>query len=171
LGYEGNYFVTDYSLDKPIEVSAYSLGTKPFESTIFNKKQIDINWNAEQFAQNMGFSSKNVLFTKKIGNKSMLVAMYENYECSPAMILSVLTPFNSSFPNIEFRIWKLGENKDIKNLIDKNSADVSTGKGDPCDWYDIIKAEADKIYDGTYSAEVTTNIETASQMADSLIIK
>jgi len=171
LGFEGNYFVGDNYANEPINIGAYSAGTKLLEQTIFNNKQVNINWTAEQFAQNMGFSSRNVLFTKKLGNKSMLVAVYENYECSPGIIVSVLTPFNSSFPNVDFRVWKLGENKDVKNLIDKHNADYSAGKADPCDWYDIIKAEADKIYNGTYSAEASQNIKTATQMAESIISK
>jgi len=165
----GKYFtldVTESNIKSPFRFSTYSNDFQSFEGVVFNKKQIDVNWDSSQFASNMGIARDDVFFVKKLDNKSLLVAIYENYECSPYMNLVVLVPLSKNYPNLEITI----QSSDIDKKLLKEYENKEIEKtGASCNMKEGLGAVAQNILDEEYP-DLNNKIETARLIADSVNI-
>ncbi|MFA6255195.1 MAG: hypothetical protein WC675_04185 [Patescibacteria group bacterium] len=146
----------------------YSKDFEEYEGSILNKKSVDVNWTTSQFAANMGVGDiADILFTKKLSEKSMLVALYESPECSPMMRLVILTPFSEAYPNFEISISTSAMQNDP--IIKAEEAQQAAQYGAACNLRAGYQKVAAKILANTYSEEMNKNIETARLIADSLV--
>lgn len=169
---KGNYFSNPgeeqlqlFDPEKIFAFWSYSQDYQPFGFVILNNSKINVNWNRSEFVKNMNIQDRSLLFVKKLNDKSVLVALYEDYECSPTMNLKVLVPLNVNYPNFEIQIgYHFEEDPSVKDFIkqaEKNQADA-------CDMHDVYKKIADKINDGTYSDKLNEYINTAKMIAETI---
>jgi len=156
-----NYF----DPDKVFDFNIFSKDYRPYEVFALNNKKVDVNWSTSEFVSNMGIDPAAILFTKKLSEKSMLVAIYQSPECSPGMSLEVITPLTNEYPNFEIIISdpEFGNDPILKAYEDEQIAKTGVG----CDMLGGYQKVAEKILNGEYP-KLKQYIETARQIADSL---
>ena len=165
---DGKNGITYFDPDNAFDFSAYSNSYKAYSLSVLNKMKINPNWNANQFITNMGLSveANRILFVKKMNNKSVLLGQYLNDECSPNFRLSVVTPLNSQYPNLEITIAAVNNETDstVLSYLNQSKSDSS----DVCDLLVPYQSVAKKIQDNTYSKKLTDQIRIAGLIANSL---
>ncbi|MFH0912477.1 MAG: hypothetical protein V1807_02365 [Patescibacteria group bacterium] len=157
--------------NKAFTFEIYSQDYQNGLGTVITKK-INVNWSATELEANVGTRAMQILFTKKLSSKSMLLGMYASPECSPSIRISVVTPLDvAGFPNLFIYIDKPEFWKDpivVNYSKSINPEDPSTG--DPCDLEPAYREIADKIIQGGYPV-LNGYIETARLIADSVVVK
>jgi|GEM_PF-4895209 len=150
----------------------FNIYSKDYDSaygSVPNKEKIDANWSALEYSNKMGYSSGEILFVKKLSNKTLLIGVYYLGECTTGLTLKVLTPLNNSYPNFGIDIgW--GDDKDSSILAAKEK-DKQCDEAGEAIIKDAYKQAAEKIEKGTYSDDLNANIKTAQMIADSLTVK
>ena len=156
----------------PEKVYSFSTDSKDyvaFEGVSYNKMKINTNWTKDEFIANMGIKGFDVLSVRKLSNKSLLVISYGAPECSPGLMITVLTPFTNEYPNFEISIggaFVFGKDKIVTDYIAKQNAE----KKDICYQLEPYKQIAQKIDDGSYSQKLNSQIEIAKTILDSFQI-
>jgi len=126
-------------------------------------KPISADWNKATFEREI--PNIKPLIYKKMSEKSLLIGYFSNIECSPSLIMMVLTPLNSRYANFGVTInGGFDSNPIIKN---KDTENVRNGD-DSCDLESEFTQIAKQVQDGNYSEDLYRNIKIARQIADSV---
>ncbi len=149
--------------DRAISFSIYSKDYSNYLLPIINKP-VDGDWLPADFGYKLG----EILFTKKINDKSVLIANYTDTECSPMLTLKAYVPLNDNYPNLIIGIDYPFYNDTTVKVYEDNAR--IQGK-DACGQIDIYRQIATEVYNGTYSNKLNEYISIVSLIADSVTVK
>lgn len=136
----------------------------------FAKKKVNPNWTKEQFLEEMEIPEEkrdNIFFVKKLNEKSLLVAFWEQevldpFRSRPLLILNVLVPWSDDFPNLEIRIH-------YPFLKDIHFSPSSTASNEEFDFYlNELKKIVPLIERETYSDELNEIIRAVDFISQSV---
>ena len=141
-----------------VAIHAYPANWQPLEGDSLGGRPIDFRWSEQQARAHTGLGDGLVLF-QKIGERSVLVGVYEAPECSPSLRLSVVTSLHPRNPNFEIVIDPLFYEYDVR---------LERRGEDPCDASAIYQTIAEEIRQRRYSEALDAVIQLTARVADAV---
>ncbi len=152
--------------ENQLYLSAYGKESQDFLGDTL-KAPINLEWSIDEFEQNQTFPHQ-VLWLKKLSDKSLLAVRYTSYECSPSITWKVFAPFAEDAPTLMIHIPGEGLDQEDMALLNRLEQERVAQEGVGCDLAEGYVQIVEKWKSKGIPEEIEKHVRIAQAIADSV---